>query len=474
MAQADLIYKTKDVIVAEVLASLLARIPDANVGPDSIFRIWIETYAETVSGLYLANQLLHDDMFIQTMSALALQRKGDEVGRPQKVGTSAVGNALFAGAGGTYIPTGTTVGAPRPSEDDSLLFDTTTDGTVPAPGVPTAPTSAVGAAGALTGTYEWAATFITLQGETQVGAASVPLVLVAQRGTLTTIPIGGPGTIGRKLYRRVNGGAWQYVTQWADNTTVAYSDNAADGTLGGAPPVDSTAERINIAVRAEETGTDYNIAIGALTDLVGGTSGLPAGLSSVTNLAVMSGGADPEDIETFRSELLDFVRSPKSGAKSDLESWAEAIDGVETATSFPNVDASGTAAPGTVTVRIAGPGGSVPLSGVVTAVQAALDAQDLANITIIVATFAPNPINVTVTMTLASGYTLADVTPSVQSAISDYINSVKVGGEVYVAGIYQAVFGLPGVQDVTVNVPAAPGVTSTATQKPTPGTITVS
>src|SRR4029077_7894345 len=127
------------------------------------------------------------------------------------------------------------------------------------------------------------------------------------------------------------------------------------------------------------------------------------------------------------------------------KAWAEAVPGVESATVFTN-----TPAPGSVTVRISGPGGSVPSAQVITNVQAALAEQDLANITIIVAAFTSIATNVTVDVTTSGTYTLADVTPSVQAAITNYINSLPVGGTLYISGIIDSVFGMAGVADITV------------------------
>jgi uncharacterized phage protein gp47/JayE len=469
-AQADQVYKTSADIVAEVLAALLVRLPDANTGADSLFRIWTEIFGNTTEGLYLGMQLLHDDMFVQTASALALIRSGEMYGREQKVGLLATGSVTFAGTGGTYIPIGTIVSAPRASDDDALDFQTTVDGSIPNPGIPTAPVAADAGAGALgAGSYEYAVTFITAGGETAIGAISNALTIAASHNVnLTAIPLGGAGTTARKLYRRVNGGAWGNVdalnATLANNTTTTATDS--DTSLTGTAPTVSTAEQITLAAQASEVGTDSNVAASTITDL----SSAATGLSSVTNAAPFTGGANAEDIEAFRTALLGWVRAPQSGGPDDLVAWAEAIDGVETATVFPNVDLSGTPTPGTVTVRISGPGGTVPSAGVVAAVQADLQARDLANITILVGTFSAHNISLTAATTLAAGYILADVTPSAQAAISAYITSVPVGGTVYKAGVIDAVFGLPGIVNVTT---AFTDTVLAATEKAIPATITI-
>lgn len=477
MAQnTDQVYKTSDQIVSDLVTKLQAMISDANTGSDSIFRMWMELYANTAEGLYLQMQLTHDDMFIQTASAIALNRLGEMFGRPRKLGTVATGSVRFSGAGGTFIESGTTVSAPRPSLGDSLDFQTTADATVPNPGIPDPPTTADnGAGGSLAaGTYEYGVTFVTAEGETEIGDPSVALTLAVNHNAhVTNISLGGPGTTSRNLYERVNGGAWQKVTD--AGTVAALNDNVTTavvigaGTRGGAPPATSTAERVTVAVQATDVGAQYNVAVGAITDL----SSSAADLTDVTNIAATSGGTDDEDIEVFRGELLKWVRAPMSGSPDDLVAWATSIDGVESATVYKNVDLSGAAAPGTVSVRISGPGGAIPDAATVTAVLNELESHDLANATILVDTFVATPVAAALTITPSAGYTLADVTPSIQQAFEDYINSIPVGGTVYRAGIYHAIFGLVGVDTLAVTTPSA-DVTMTSTEKATPGTLTLS
>jgi uncharacterized phage protein gp47/JayE len=406
-------------------------------------------------------------MFIQTANALALIRKGEEVGRPQKAGTIAAGSVRFSGVGGMFIPTGTIVSVDRPTLGDTLDFVTTEDGTIPDPGIPTAPTATDNGAGTLTGTFEYGVTFQTIDGETELGAISVPLVLAAHKTALTASPIGGPGTTERRIYRRVNGGPWGWLHDLADNVTTVYNDNGAVG--AGVPPSVSTAERVTVTAQSAQVGAVYNVAVGTITDI----SDAPANLDDVTNLVTFTGGTDQEDIEAFRQALLKWVRAPQTGSPSDLEVWAETVDGVESATCFNNVNLAGAATPGTAVVRISGPGGSIPDSAVEAAVLAVLEAHDLTNITILVGVNVAHVIDVAITVTLKAGFVLADVSQSVISAISQYILSVPVGGHVYVAGLEAAAFGLPGVATVQVTTPAA-DVALAATEKATVGTITPS
>lgn len=467
LVQADQVYKTQSDILAEILAALLVRLPDANLGPDSLFRIWAEVFSSTSEGLYLGMQLLHDDMFIQTMSSLALVRAGDMYGRQQKVGTLSTGNVTFSAVGGTYIPIGTVVSAVRASAGDTLDFVTTIDATVPSPGIPTAPTTVDGGTGGgqPAGLYEYGITFVTAAGETALGVTSAPIsILNNHKINVSDIALGGPGTLTRNLYRRVNGGPWGLTGSVADNTTTVFVDNT--GTTSFTPPDVSTAEGITLAASSSQVGTDYNVGPGTITDISDG----PTGLLTVTNPAAFTGGSDPEDIEDFRLALLQWVRAPQSGSALDLKAWAESIDGIETATVFPNVDLSGAAAPGTVSVRVTGTGGTVPTPDLVSLVSSTLLSHDLANITIIVGTFTAHPINVTVTTLRTSGYALTDIQPSAISAITNYLNSVPVGGTVYAAGVVDAVFGQAGIVNVTTTFT---DTVLAATEKATVGTITV-
>lgn len=467
--EADVIYRTRDQILTDLIQRWQSRIPDAHVEEDGNVRMLFEVIAEIDEGVYLANQILRDNIFIQSANLVELRRHGEQFGLAVKSGLKATGTLRFSGIGGKFLPAGQVVGTDV-GEGDVLYYLTTADATIPNPGDPTAPTlvdSGV-ASNPLAGTYTYLVTFVTTEGETEAGLPSLPLVTsAARRIDVSAIAIGGTGTTARKLYRQRDGLGYKLVTTIANNTATTFQDTIIEGSLGAAPPLISTAERVSVAGEAEEAGEAYNAAIGAILELVS----VPDGVTDVTNTTLFTGGTDEEDMETYRTRLLDFIRNPKTGSRGDMEAWAEEVDGVDTATAFAN-DNLGVPTNGHVTVRIAGPNGTTPGGTVVTAVQTYLDSKDIANITIHVATFTAVPTNVTATITLAAGFVLADVSASVQTAITDYINDVPVGGTVYVAGLIDAVFGLPGVATVVINPPAS-DQTATATQKRTPGTITV-
>lgn len=452
-----------------MLAAYQSAIPDVWIGPDGNLRILLEIEAGQFEGAYLANQLLLENVFVQSANLIALQRHGSQFGVDRKVGTNSSGQLLFTGQGGTYVNIGAEAAYDPGGGQDPLYFITTQDGTLPNPGSPTAPVAADGGTGGAlaAGTYEYVVTFVTAAGEGLPSAPSNALVLAASHSiNLSSIPLGGPGTTARKIYRNFNGGVFGLVATINNNTATTANDNLATAGVSNPPTVD-TSTALLLSAQSEETGVDYNAVPGSITV----PASVPDGITDVTNPAAFTGGTDEEDIDDYRTRILNTLRSPASGSPTDIQNWAEAVEGVESATVFSN-DNLGVSTPGHVTVRISGPNGSIPGSDVINNVAAALAAQDLANITIHVTTFTQLPIAVTVTVTAATGYVHADLVPNVQSAITNYIASVPVGGTLYISGIIQYVREVAGVADVTVQAPATNQVAA-ATTKFVPGTLTV-
>ncbi|MGH2375198.1 MAG: hypothetical protein ACRDIC_17225 [bacterium] len=87
----------------------------------------------------------------------------------------------------------------------------------------------------LTGLYTWRVTFVTFQGEESGGSPpSQPLLLTAQYGRLTSVPIGDGAVTRRRIYRTPQGsprGPWLLVGEILDNSTQEYTDTAPDEAL---------------------------------------------------------------------------------------------------------------------------------------------------------------------------------------------------------------------------------------------------
>lgn len=82
------------------------------------------------------------------------------------------------------------------------------------------------------GTYFYEITYVTSAGEERIGTRSNTISVSSFKVGLT-LPIGYAGTTSRKIYRTINGGnAPKLLATVADNTTLTYTDNTADGSLG--------------------------------------------------------------------------------------------------------------------------------------------------------------------------------------------------------------------------------------------------
>lgn len=91
-------------------------------------------------------------------------------------------------------------------------------------------------AGALTGKYYYAITYVTAGGEEVLGTVSNTVTLKNGKVTLN-LPFGYTGTLSRKIYRTTaNGSVLKLLTTISDNTTLTYADNNADSSLGSQIP----------------------------------------------------------------------------------------------------------------------------------------------------------------------------------------------------------------------------------------------
>ncbi len=466
--EGEILFKSRDEVYAELVSQFQLLVPDVYLGPDGNLNLLFQVMAGVMESMFLANQVVSEDMFVSTSNEGALERWGEQYGVPRKFGTVSSGTLKFFGQGGTFIPIGTEVAYDPGTGDLVIYFKTTVDSVIPNPGIPTAPTLTDQAAGNITGAIEYAVSFVTANGETLPGAISTPLTVTARTIRLTNIPLGGVGTLSRKIYRQKDGNAqWKLVTTIANNTTTQYDDNVLEASLGVPPITVSTAEAAEVAAQSEMPGYNTNLGIGTISVL----TNAPDGLTSVFNITLFAGGTDSEGSFDYRQRLLRTIRAPSTGSADDLKAWSEEINGVETATVFTN-DNLGVVQNGHATVRLVSTNSSQPPAALVAAVQADLQAKDIANIEIHVAGFTAVVTNVTVDVLLEEGFILNDVTTSVQLAISDYINALDVGEAARAAGFIAAVFNLPGIADVTTSVPAE-GLPTSIIEKRIPGTITV-
>src|SRR4051794_29116319 len=108
--EADVIYRSREQIAQDFMARMQARIPDIWTGPDGNISILSQVVGEMAEGIYLANQILRDNIFIQSANLVELRRHGESFGLEVKPGTFSGGTLRLTGSGGTLVQAGAEVG----------------------------------------------------------------------------------------------------------------------------------------------------------------------------------------------------------------------------------------------------------------------------------------------------------------------------------------------------------------------------
>jgi hypothetical protein len=207
-----------------------------------------------------------------TNSKIIVNNSGLSIGGTIPAGTAPAvaagansGGSLLGSPNTTYyykVTAITPAGETQPTAEGSINGASFT--ALSAPGALTA--TASGTAGNPNGTYTYKVTYITNNGETTGGTTSASVSPVSKQVSLTNIPVGPSGTIGRRIYRTVAGGAdgtQKLLTSIYDNTTTSYTDNTADAGLTFTVPGTNTARtdlnNATITFSAVSGATSYRV-----------------------------------------------------------------------------------------------------------------------------------------------------------------------------------------------------------------------
>lgn len=203
---------------------------------------------------------------------------------------------------------------------------------------------------------------------------------------------------------------------------------------------------VTIVAQASATGKAGNQdAETALT-----LTAAPANVQSVASIVTMTGGTDIEEPASLLSRLLFVLRNPPcGGALHDYYTWAMNVPGV--ARVYPY---SQRRTAGSVDVVILTEGG-MPDGPLVAAVQAYLDTQRPATADVLALAPTGVPVNITGTLTLAAGYSLAEVGAAINAKLAAYFATMKPGDTVYLHRIRSIVSETPGVVDYVLAAPVA-------------------
>lgn len=194
----------------------------------------------------------------------------------------------------------------------------------------------------------------------------------------------------------------------------------------------------------------------------------PAGISACTNPEAFSGGYDGEDDEGLRARVLDsFTNAPNSGNVSYYRNLALSVDGVAAVSVQPRHRGRGT-----VDITVAGENGT-PDAAVLTQVSRNMNGRREICVDVYVNSPTLQSVNVDVEVEVNEDCDSDAVLQNVESAIRAFFTGRLLGKAVKRAELGNIIFGVEGVENYTVNAPAA-DVAASPQILPTLGTLSVS
>lgn len=199
---------------------------------------------------------------------------------------------------------------------------------------------------------------------------------------------------------------------------------------------------VDVDVIAEAGGAYTNVAAHSVIAAVGDL----AALVTVDNASDILGGFDAESDEDLLDRYHDKVRQPvTSGNANQYLSWARGVSGVGDAIVEPLKYGNGT-----VGITLLGSDKLPPLSAVVTDAANYINSVKPIGATVTVSAATAVNINISASLVLASGVTIADVRPLIESAIVDYLKTLAfVDNTVRLSRIANAILDTVGVVDYT-------------------------
>ncbi|MCL5265217.1 MAG: baseplate J/gp47 family protein [Chloroflexi bacterium] len=224
----------------------------------------------------------------------------------------------------------------------------------------------------------------------------------------------------------------------------------------------SGSNTVDVAIQAKERSTAGNVSAATITVIPTAI----AGVGSVTNAASTSGGADKETDAALRARALGSLAPLYSAAA--LVAAAKSVAGIFDAVVSDPADGTGS-----FTVYACDSSGILG-AGLQSSVLTAVNARKVIGTTPTVSAPTKTVQAVTATVTVKSGYDAAIVKSNIQTAITNFINALKIGDDLI---RYQMMVNVSdavdGVDDLSISVPAG-NVVTTASEVLRAGIITVS
>jgi uncharacterized phage protein gp47/JayE len=270
----------------------------------------------------------------------------------------------------------------------------------------------------------WAADFAF----TREGAVPATGVVTFGRFTTTTQSVIPAGLI----LQSADG--TQTFTVNADPTNGAFSPSLNGYVM--AP----TVATLNVSVTASTPGSSGNVLANTITSM---GQGVP-GVDTVTNASAFTNGVNAESDTAFRARFVLYIAALSKATKAAIES---AIEDVQQGLQFSiieNADYNGDYDPGEFFVVI-DDGSGTPSTGLQNAVAAAIE--QVRALGIRFAVFAPivTTVNVSMTITEATGLDHGTVVAAVGVALTNFVNGLGLGNGLPYNQLAAVAFGVPGV-----------------------------
>ncbi len=186
-------------------------------------------------------------------------------------------------------------------------------------------------------------------------------------------------------------------------------------TEAGEIPGESTGT-IELAAEAVAGGAFGNVGAGT----IGLIRGNLAGILIVTNEEAFDGGTDTESDAAYLQRYLDRVRKPStSGNANHYEQWAKEVPGIAAVKVFPQWNG-----PLTVKVVVLDDAGTAPPAGKVAEVAAYIESVRPIGAQVTVEAASEAPIDVSASLTLVAGASLAQAQLQIEEALQAYLKSL--------------------------------------------------
>lgn len=202
----------------------------------------------------------------------------------------------------------------------------------------------------------------------------------------------------------------------------------------------------SITVAAQIAGSQSNTSVAITGQLVAPITGV----TGITFTSALTGGADTEGDDALRSRILTRIRNtPQGGNVEDWRTWALSVPGVAAAWIFPLRRGAGT-----VDIAIRTDSITVATSGFLATVSNAIGSKRPVPSDFTVLYPSPISIDITATLSMATGYTTTSAAAVIGVGIANYFASLAPGDTIRKSQIEAIISEAPGVIDRYVSAPS--------------------